>query len=243
MQLFPTRDADEHARITADSLPNGDLFVAKRRPSKVMYKFIKGLSVEFGRLEGKMNEIAAGWLLTKSAGLLETWEKTLGIPDGKIPGTGDIESRRRQALMKLASEGVQTNSDYEWLLSLLGVVATVYPGHHFWTNPDPRLPPFSSEKESRFTLVVEADLVASDTEALPSFFPVPFPWVFRSSSYQVAQVFLKCIIPANVQLIWITTELGPTGYGYFPYGISAYGGTNSEGGYGINYGQNYGSSS
>jgi hypothetical protein len=225
MQLFPTRTDDEQARITANYLPNGFAYVAKHLPAKTMYKFIKGVSKEFGRLEAKYSEVAAGWLLTKSAGLMETWEKTLLIPDGKIPGSGTTEERRLEALMKLAAEGIQTADDYEWWLSLGGISATVWPGHYFWTNPDPRVPAFSSEKESRFTLVIEADLPASDPDSLPNFFPVPFPWVFKSSIYSVAQKFIECVKPANVQLVWITTGAGPTGYGYFPYGLSAYGGT------------------
>lgn len=225
MALFERRSEDEHARITGDYLPNGKAWVAKRLASKNLYKLLKGVSKEFGRLEEKMSEIATSWLLNSSAGLLETWEKVNGIPDGKIPGSADTENRRRQALMKLASEGIHTASDYEWLLSLLGIEATVYPGHYFWTNPDPRVPPFSSEKESRFTLVIEADIPLSDPIALPNFFPVPFPWVFRSSSYSVGQAYLMDVIPANVQLIWITTTPGPVGFGYFPFGLSAFGGT------------------
>lgn len=226
MALFKTRTSAEHTRITADYLPNGWTWIAKRINDSNLYKLLYGLSIEFSRLEQKMNEIAEGWLLDRSAGLLETWEKTLGIPDGKIPGTTDTENRRRQTLMKLVSEGIKTNSDYVFLIDVLGIQVTVYPGYYFWLNPDVRVPTFSSEKEARFTLVIEADIPLSDPITLPDFFPVSFPWYFRTSTYNVVQQYLLDVIPANVQLIWITTEPGPTGFGFFPPGISAFGGTN-----------------
>lgn len=223
MRFLPTRTDDEHARISADYLPNGWPFKAKRITTSVLYKFLKGVSKEFGRLEEKYSEIAAGWILTESTGMLEVWEKTLGIPDGSLPAVGSAESRRQQAHMKLASEGIQTTTEYEWLLSLLGLVCTVTPGYYFWLNPDPRVPPFATEKEARFTIVIDTNFTTSDSDSLPDSFPVSFPWVFGSSNYNVVQKFFKTIIPANCQLIWITNQDAPTGFGYFPFGLSAFG--------------------
>jgi len=228
MSFLPRRTDDEHARISADYLPNGPMFIAKRIMTSVMYKFLRGSSKEFSRIESTMNEIAAGWNLTNSTTFLEDWEKTLGIPDGHFPGTGDAETRRKQAHFKLASEGIHTSTQMEWLFSLLGLVVTVYPGHVFWLSGHPDLNPhFATEKESRFSIVVEVDFGSSDPASLPNTFPVPFPWVFTSNNYTVAQSFFTQIIPANVNGRFVRKVSGgsPTGFGYFPMGRSAMGGT------------------
>lgn len=224
MPMYPTRSDEEHARITADYLLDGIATQAKRIVSTNTFKFLKGLSKEFGRLEDTINTFASGWNITKTSQFVEEWEKTQGIPDNEFPATGGSENRRKQAHAKLAAEGLSTKDDIEWLLSLLGWEVVAYPGYYFILNPDPRVPTFSSDKEARFTLVVEVFNSLSDPTVVPQTFPIPFPWVFGLNHFFIAQNFLRTIIDANVQLVWIFGDgTGATGYGYFPYGISAYG--------------------
>ena len=224
MPLFPTRTDDEQAKITADYLPSGKPFTAKRILSKTMFKFIKGCSVEFNRLESTINQFASGWNLTKSTDFLEEWEKTQGIPDNSFPANGGAENRRRHAHAKLVAEGIHTKEDIERFLETLGWITIVYPGYYFWLNPDPRVPPFASEKEARFSLVIETFYSLSNPDVVPAVFPVPFPWVFGVNNYAVTQKALREYIPANVQLIWILESTDERyGFGYFPFGISQFG--------------------
>ena len=205
MAFLKTRTNDEHARISADYQQNGLHMKAKRLPSKVMYKFFKGISVEFSRLEGYLNSVTDGMLVTSSTDFVPEWENAVGIPDDSFPANGTADERQRHIVTKLASEGVSTASEFEWLCSLMGFSVTVYPGHYFWLNPDPRVT-FDNVRESRFTIVFETDFFLSEPEVKANLFPVPFPWQFTSNNYNIMQEFLLSIIPANCNGLFITKE-------------------------------------
>ena len=206
--MLPTRTKDEQTRITADYMPNGKHLAAKRMPSRNMYKWFAGLSGEFARMENALNAFADGWNITKSTGMLPQWEKATGIPDQNFSGRGTPIERQKGAIAKLAAEGVSTKADLEWLCSLMGFHVEVYPGHYFWLNPNPLVGSFSSEKESRFTIVFEVDFFQSDPEVLPTLFPITFPWVFGPSVYNSMRGFMLDIIPANCNARWISKQFG-----------------------------------
>jgi hypothetical protein len=229
MPFLPTRTKDEHAKITADYMPNGPHLKAKRVTTSVFYKFLRGLSVEFGRLEGYISDATDGRILTKSTQFLDEWENALGIPDDCFPKAGTAEERRRHAELKLSAEGAHTAEDFERLALILGYVIEVYPGHDFWdpgqpgNSSDPRFS-FASEKESRFTIIFEMDPVASEPQLFDCVFPVDFPWNFCINNYAIMQCFFDTIIPANVNGIYLTKSTAERyGYGFFPFGISPYG--------------------
>jgi uncharacterized protein YmfQ (DUF2313 family) len=208
MAFLPTRTDDEQTRVTADFLPGGSPFEAKRITSKNVFKFLRGLSKSITRYEAKQNEIVDGRNLINSTTFLERWEGAVGIPDNAFPGTAVIDDRQSHAIVKLAAEGVHLGESDEfqsiqWLFAFMGLVVRVYAGHEFWPNgTDPRVT-FATEKEARFTTVVELDLDQSDSGSIPTLFPVPFPWPFLSSNWNVAQEFLPTILPANVNAKWI----------------------------------------
>lgn len=205
MTFLLTRTDDEHARITADYQQNGLHYKAKRLASKVMYRFFKGTSKEFGRLEGYLNAVTDGVVITESPDFLPQWEKAVGIPDEYFPANATAAERQRHVVTKLAAEGISTAEEMEFLCSLMGFDVTVYPGHYFWANPDPRVS-FSTERESRFTVVFEFDLLNSAPEVAPNLFPVPFPWVFSSNNFNIIQSFMLSVIPANCNGLFITKE-------------------------------------
>lgn len=203
MSYLPTRTEDQQTKITADYLPNGMLMKAKRVQTSNLYKLLKGLSQEFGRLEGYLSSMVDGRIVTESQQFFEEWEQTVGIPDGSFPAIGTAEERRRHVVTKLSSEGISTADELEWLCWQMGFFVTVRPGHYFWDHPDPRVT-LASERESRFTVVFDVEFAHSLPEVLPTRFPVPFPWVFASSNYNVLQEFMLQVIPANCNAIWIT---------------------------------------
>ena len=225
MPFLSIRTKDESARITADYQENGTHMRAKRIRSKNMYKFFRALGCEFSRAEEKISEIFDGRLITKSLTFLADWELAVGIPDDSFPAIGTAADRQKAVVTKLAAEGVHTKDELEWLCSLMGFKVEVIPGHYFWTNPDPRIdPPFASEKESRFTVVFEMDFANSDPESQPNLFPVDFPWQFTSNNYNILQKFMLSVIPATVNARFIVKpDTGSAGYGYFPFGLSAFG--------------------
>jgi len=226
MGFLPTRTQDEHTRITADYQIDGKHMRAKRMPGKNIYKWLRGMSKEFQRLEQNLADANDGRIITKIATFLTEWEKAAGIPDQNFPAIGTAEERRRHVVTKLASEGVSTAEELEWLCSLMGFAVTVYPGYYFILNPDPRIsfpPGVAGEREARFTVVFEVNFAQSIPDSIPNLFPVPFPWEFRSNNYNVIQDFMLDIIPANCNGAWIVAPIDNPGYGYFPYGISPYG--------------------
>ena len=60
--------------------------------------------------------------------LISEWESAVGIPDTCFPGDGDLDTRRRHVLTKLASLGVQTNEDFETVARLFGFIVQCQPG-------------------------------------------------------------------------------------------------------------------
>lgn len=208
MTFLKKRTFEDHARITANYLLDGRHMIAKNIPSKNMYKYFSAMSETFSRLEDKLNEWVSGRILTKSTVFLPEWEKTAGIPDANFPGTGNVESRRRQAQTKLSADDMYTAEELEWLCSIMGFSVNVYSGHILWVSGDPRVS-FSSEKESRFTTIFEVDISASNPTSYNPTFPVTFPWKFYSSDRSALEKFTLSLLDSNVNGVWIdSSEIG-----------------------------------
>jgi hypothetical protein len=205
MPFLRTKTALEHTMISAAYQLGGIHLQSFRIPGKNLFKWLKAMSTEFANIESALNDFVDGRIITKSTTFLPEWEKSAGIPDDDFPAIGTAEERRRHVVTKLASEGVSTADELEWLCSLMGFSVKVYPGHYFWTNPDSRVS-FSTERESRFTVVFEVDFDESIPEVIPEFFPVPFPWTFRSNNYNVLQSFMLSVIPSNCNGLWINAD-------------------------------------
>jgi uncharacterized protein YmfQ (DUF2313 family) len=204
MGILNVKTDDEHAEITANYWPNGLIWRAKRIVESIMYRRLKAMSLECGRFEQIINQWIDGRDITKSYDEVPAWEKFVGMPDKYLLGKGTAEERRRQAQGKLSTEGVKTRAQLKWLLGIFGFAVEVYPGHIFWPNGTDDRVSFGSEKESRFTIVFEIDYENSVQEFLPNFFPVPFPWVFGSSSYNYTTNFIiNKVIPANCNALFI----------------------------------------
>lgn len=200
--FIPSRTEEQHQRITANYMPSGRAMEAKNIAGKVMYKKLNALSKGFSRIENAINDFLNGIVITKSADMVEEWEKCLGIPDESTIASGTREERRRYCVFKLSAEGMATKSELEWLLSVYGIAATVYPGLYFYNNYNPDVGTFSSVKEARFTIVFGVDMLSSEPEVANGNFPITFPWTFEESRIGIAQAFMREVIQANVNARW-----------------------------------------
>lgn len=184
IELINRHDLDQHSKTLSDYLPGGKLWAAKNLFNSKMYQFIRGLSSEHVRAEEYLRELQKEFIPDETLNFVEDWEKALGIPDDCFSGTGDLEIRRRDVLIKLASLGVQTAEDFQNIAALFGVTATVVPGED--ATPTPLNP--------KFTIVVEF--------ISPTGFPFTFPIVFGSSVISVVECLFNKLKPANCVVIF-----------------------------------------
>ena len=126
--MITTHTQEQHANSLAAYLPSGKMFQSAMRSSTNFRKFIEGLANELVTAEGFIKSYQDQYDIRTSTLLVSEWENALGIPDDCFSGTGTIEERRRDALAKLGSLGVQTKEDFEALALLFGVNAQVFSG-------------------------------------------------------------------------------------------------------------------
>ena len=119
---------EEHTKAIADYLPGGKLWTAKNISDTSMRNLLVGLSRESLRAEGYLKALQEQFIPDNTENFIEDWERALGIPDDCFDTDGTIDERRRNILVKLASLGVQTVSDFENLALTFGITVTVTPG-------------------------------------------------------------------------------------------------------------------
>lgn len=201
--IFPERSDDEQANILASFLPDGVVLKAKYLKNKNLFRLLRGFGKTYLRLESKVNELVNGRVLTESTAALDRWENVAGVPDECYKEIGSIDSRQRYTIGKLSSDGVSTAAELKWLCSVFGYDVDVIPGHYFWRNPDARVE-FSSEKESRFTIVFQVHTMTSIKS--DSVFTFTFPIIFGEDFRGIVQCFIETVIDANVNGLWINAD-------------------------------------
>lgn len=103
-------------------LPGGELFESAYIPGTNLNALLAGLSGELLRTENFMFLYNSQFIPDNTTVFIEEWEAAVGIPDDcfKIDEDDTNEERRLNILVKLASLGVQTASDFENLAIILG---------------------------------------------------------------------------------------------------------------------------
>ena len=195
MNLFQRRDLDEYADSLAAYMPGGILFTAKSIQDTNFRKLLRGMAGELFRANGLLREYDI--LPDKTEKFIGEWESTLGIPDSCFTGTGTLDERRRDVLVKLAALGVQTDTDFEELGLLFGVEVNIKSGVEEITFPltFPVLM-FSTLTDARFTIVVEFMVEAANR------FPLVFPIVFGSGEIAILECLFTKLKPANCDIIF-----------------------------------------
>ena len=187
------RSLIEHADAVAAYLPNGPLFEAKSIGGSNLRGLIKGLAGEFKRMQDAISLLQSEYLPDATSVFLEEWESALGIPDECFNGTGSLAERQTWVLAKLASMGVQTESDFEALVVVFGLTADVIPGYTYG-----RAHPgyFADDKTARHSLVVEFTVLSPDV------FPYAFPLTFGSARLGLMRCLLSRLIPSDGQIFF-----------------------------------------
>lgn len=191
------RDLEQYTNSLARYLPGGCLFASKGVDNSTFRKLLRGMSGELFRINGLIKEYCEQTLPDETVKFIEEWESALGIPDECFLGTGTLDERRLDILVKLASSGIQTAQDFIDLAALFGIVITIQNGTV--SGVFPMVFPiafFSSSKDARFTIVVIFSVVAGEE------FPYTFPLPFGNNEIVILECLFDNLKPANCDVIF-----------------------------------------
>lgn len=179
----------QHADSLAKYMPNGILFEAKNIDDSNFRQLLLGLAGELFTAEGYLITLQEEYLPDQTVLFLDEWEQALGIPDSCFSGTGTLNERRRDIVVKLSSLGVQTILDFEALAALFSVSVTILAGN------DPAVSPaITPIRDARNTIVVEF---------IPPFvFPYTFPINFGSQEISILECLFEKLKPSTSQVLF-----------------------------------------
>ena len=187
--LFDTHTSREHAASIAAYLPGGIMFEAARIDGTNTSDLLVGFAGELKRVETELINYVEQYGIEKTTLLLTEWEKSLGIPDDCFDGTGDVATRRRDILTKLASLGVQTADDFVELALIFGITVTVEGGLDSSVV-------FADDRTARFTIVVTFEVTEANE------FPFDYPIVFGDDSIAILECLFDKLKPENCAIIF-----------------------------------------
>lgn len=197
--LFQTYSVEDFTNAYIAYLPGGDLFDAKNIESSVLRGLFSGLAVEIKRASDDMNMITSDYDIYCTENLLSRWESALGIPDQCFDGTGTLEQRRQQVLIKLASLGVSTAKGFIDLAALFGFKILIPSAATYGVFPLSFPAAFYQyPQDARFTM-----LVIVDADQQPQVFPfdvIKYPIPFFSDLSNVIECLFTELAPANVDV-------------------------------------------
>lgn len=200
-KLFQTYDLPEHTDSLVAYLPGGELFDAKNIESSRLRRLFAGLAVQIKAAEDTMNTATFEHDIYCTAELITEWESAVGIPDGCFSGTGSLEIRRRDVLIKLASLGISTAKGFIDLAALFGYKALIPSGGTYGIFPlGFPIAFFQYPQDARFTLYV-----ILDSTNVPEVFPfttTKFPIPFFSGVSNIIECLFRKLAPANVDVIF-----------------------------------------
>ena len=197
MALFKTRDIDAYTDSLAAYMPGGDLFASKSVQDSNFRKLLRGMAGELFRANGLLGEYNDNIIPDTTVKFIDEWESALGIPDDCFSGTGSLDDRRRDVLVKLASLGVQTAQDFIDLAETFGVTVTVNGGYDEIAFPLVfPVVMFATNTEARFTIVVRFNVTAANK------FPLTFPFTFGDDDIAILECLFTKLKPANCNIIF-----------------------------------------
>lgn len=184
---------DQHADALAAYYPGGKIFAAKGVDGSTFRNMLLGLSQEAVRSEGYVKALQDDFIPGQGDTFIDEWERVLAIPDSCFSGTGPLAERWRDALIKLASLGVQTVEDFQDLTDKFGITSTVIPGNDYYNAPG--FPFVITEEDSRYYIVVEF------VNPNPGF-PYTFPFTFGTEVIATLQCLYQNLKPANCEVLF-----------------------------------------
>ena len=177
------------ANYIARYLPNDKTFAAKNIEETNLRLLLRGMACEFIKADEQLKLYSDEVIPDATIKLLAEWEQAVGIPDECFSGTGGLDERRNDVLVKLVALGAQTANDFESIGAAFGVTVTATPGldsGETFTGGD---------SEARHTLVL--DVAAEGSGG----FPYPFPLPFVSSTINLLECLFNKIKPATCNIL------------------------------------------
>lgn len=196
--LFTPHTVEQHTQSLADYMPNGDLFVAKNFEGSNFRRLLRGWAFELQRLEATFIEVAQEYNIYTTNDFISEWERMVGIPDSCFSNDKNIETRRRQVIIKLSAEGVNTKQDFIDLAALLGFTITItYPPEiPFYPPYDVPINLITGIPESRYVWIVRGQGL------VPNVPPYDVPFSLISGHATVLQCFFEKLKPAHTKIIY-----------------------------------------
>ena len=198
MELKLNRETD----IIASNMPIGKVWNALRYGGTKARELLKGLSHEGLRAHDALTVFRQEIIPDETIQYLDEWEIAVGIPDDCFSKEDDVDIRRRNLLIKLASLGVQTEADFVGLAALFGIVIEVNSGIEHMPvvegGYEIKLPTisgyFSTVLEARMTLVIIMTLPSSES------FIYDYPIPFSSNDRKTMECLFTKLKPANCDI-------------------------------------------
>jgi uncharacterized protein YmfQ (DUF2313 family) len=197
MSLRIQQQTLDNARASlAAHYPNSPLWEAKNTSGTNIYALINGISKTLLTAENFLHILSSKFIPLDSF-FVEDWEKALSIPDCCFDGTGTLEERRVDVIIKLASMAVQTRQDFIKLAEMLGVAISINSGDEI-SSFDLSFPFlfFGTNAESTYTLVVTYSGLSEDH------FPFTFDFAFGNKLASKLECIFKKQMPDNCKLIF-----------------------------------------
>lgn len=191
------RTQQEQARILANYLRNDKLHDAKNNKDSVLFKILMGLAIGWIDFRDNSQLIVDNYNIYNSLQLLEEWEQAVGIPDDVFNIANDIETRRRNILLKISGSKAETSLQFENIGKILGFDVKCETGYQYCRFPL-RFPIIFTKKENLPFLIV----ITIDKKYQPKTFPFTFPIEFKSDIAIILKFFFDKIKPANTKLIF-----------------------------------------
>ncbi len=183
-----THSNEEHTNSIAAYLPGGRLFEGATIQDTNFRKMLKGFADELITAEGYLKSYQDEYDINETTLFIDEWESSVGIPDACFLGPANVDGitgRRRDVLVKLASLGVQTTTDFENLAAIFGVNVQITSGSEsgfFFPAAFPA-PFFGSQQTARFAVVVK--------------------FISASALIDLVECLFSLLVPANCVLVVI----------------------------------------
>lgn len=185
------------ANSLAAYYPNGKLWESKYIEGTNIRALIKGISGILFDAENFLEIYSSQFIPTNTVFFVEDWEQALSIPDQCFLGTGTIEQRRRDILVKLASLGVQTEADFIRLAAIFGIDVTITTGPEVGSFPMSfPLVFFATPADAVYTIIINFPLPTGN------FFIYNFPIIFGDETQSILRCIFEQLIPDNCRVIF-----------------------------------------
>ena len=195
--IIEKRTQPKQARILANYLRDDKLHEAKNQENSNLYKILVGLAEGWLDFRNNANDIIDNYNINNSLLLIEEWEQMVGIPDNIFDISGDIETRKRNVLLKLAGSKADTKQQFERIGKILGFDIQVEPAFRYskFTYTFPVL--LLNQGSSPFVIVVNIN-----KSLKPNGFPFTFTFKFSIDSADILKLFFNKIKPSNTIIVF-----------------------------------------